>query len=92
MGDSLRDRRAPVLPPEHALEAAAVGDALADRDGGVTPTVAGPALGSSAASRLGCSMRDSGPPTTMPSFPRTLGPHRAMPVGGEFLVVPRRRP
>lgn len=32
-----------------------------------------------------------GPPTTMPPSPRTLGPRRTTPVGGEYLIVPRRR-
>jgi len=32
-----------------------------------------------------------GPPTTMPPSPRTLGPRRATPVVGEYLIVPRRR-
>jgi hypothetical protein len=33
----------------------------------------------------------AGPPTTVPPSPRTLGPRRAVPVGGEYLIVPRRR-
>lgn len=40
----------------------------------------------------GSTPRESaGPPTTVPPSPRTLGPRRATPVGGEYSIVPRRR-
>ncbi len=92
MGDSLRDRRAPSLPPDLTVDAADLRHASLAREGsGITPALdAGSVLG--LAGRSGCGLRESGPPTSLPSFPRTLGPHRALPAGGEYLMVPRRRP
>jgi hypothetical protein len=73
-----------------------MGDPLRDRRVPVAPPAAGPG-GSAHGVDLAHAVfgprasKAAHPPTTVPPSPRTLGPRRATPTGGEYLIVPRRR-